>query len=365
MKERLINNLDKLAGDKCILVIRSNSSFAEEVCNRLRQFCAIEGIYSLNAKTFPELAPGLDEAEVENLLNDGSKLLAVPALPTQITQFNQLLHEKGFDDYYFVSPLFWIGKRSIYNHNVDVNIDEIVDILTNEEKECFLRIMEIRGNKSNDVTRAYEAIMQKNYFGSWRYAEYLNRDVIKTVYSGGLGVVGVRHFPYLSQNIFPKIEHIYAFDPDKTIFEYCYPRNFLETLKPKVEVIHKALSEGEDSLPFSFRRDKSFNGSGKVKPSSDTKVPSTSIDEFTLENDLSPDLIQLTIMGHELKALKGGARTISSHRPQVVIYGFWDALMYLNSIVDDYVFRFGFYSEGQGYLIFYAIPRELYLEPGL
>lgn len=363
MKARLINRLNRLENDSYILITKSDDKFNESVYNQLQNYTTITGLYSLNPNTTLEQIQTLNPKEVMDSWKTGVKLLVVPELPSHISFFNQCLHGQRFNDYYILNPLFWIGERAIYNPIGDINVDDVVDLLTFEEdKKCFRNIMELRGNKSEDVSDAYETIMQKNYFGGQKYVEYLNTEIIKTVYCGGLATAGANYFPYLNQSIFPNIETIFTFDPDKTIFEYCFSRSFLENLKPKVQLVSKALSTKNTSLPFNFSREISFNGSGRVYRNAKTKVPSTSIDYFTGEGNQKPDLIQLTIMGYEIEALKGGKNTIGSQRPQIVIYGFWDALLYINSIVDDYVFRFGFYSEGDGYLIFYAIPKEVYIE---
>ena len=73
----------------------------------------------------------------------------------------------------------------------------------------------------------------------------------------------------------------------------------------------------------------------------------------------------MDIEGSELKALKGGEKTILSDRPQMAISiyhsmnDFVSIPLYLNNILENYTFHIGHYSYNHCETVLYAIPDEL------
>jgi FkbM family methyltransferase len=363
MKTRIVSRFQDLnRNTPYVFVFNANLSFVKEAICRLRSYVSVAGVLLIGGEVSIQELETVTVSKARQMTHEGVLLLAIPELTSDLSFLNQTLHNQGMSDYYILNPLFWMGKRAIYEPT-HTRMDDVIGALTFEEdRALFRQIMTIRGNKTNDVLGAYTAIMKKMYSGGRRYVEYLNTRLIKTILCGGIGVAGPDYFPYLSRNHFPKMKRIVAFDPDQSIFEYSYSNTYLESQNSCLEIVPKALAEKEQLLPFDNCSKISFCGSGRVKHESDQFVQATTIDNFVEENKFFPDLIQLTIMNYEYLALQGGETTICEHRPQIVFYGFWNPLLYLYDILEDYIFRFGLYTEGMGYLIFYAIPKEKYFQ---
>jgi FkbM family methyltransferase len=63
-----------------------------------------------------------------------------------------------------------------------------------------------------------------------------------------------------------------------------------------------------------------LHATGQAKP---VTVQAITLDDFCARHDLKPRLIKIDVEGHELKVIRGAARTIATHRP-LLIFEFWE-----------------------------------------
>jgi FkbM family methyltransferase len=90
-------------------------------------------------------------------------------------------------------------------------------------------------------------------------------------------------------------------------------------LEPQIQAIASCISDHSGSIAMS-----AGSSDGKHHVSADSgaeaiSVPAVTLDDFTAEHALRPDLIVMDIEGHELAALHGGQRIIESCRPLLLL----------------------------------------------
>jgi FkbM family methyltransferase len=117
---------------------------------------------------------------------------------------------------------------------------------------------------------------------------------------------------------------VYAFEPAPESLAALRRHVELNGLTERVEVIGQAVSElpGEATFyahAFNGENSLSANHAGRVPPAETRRVTVTTVDEFCAARGVVPTLLKIDIEGFELHALRGARRTLSKHRPSVIV----------------------------------------------
>lgn len=127
---------------------------------------------------------------------------------------------------------------------------------------------------------------------------------------------------YAEKRIDP--ENIYLFEPEKklnkqltSIFKSCHVYDIALSdsngvHKFKIPVINGVVDNCLSSLEVEHKED---HETGAII----YEVKTETLDHFTKEKQLAPDLIKIDVEGHELAVLKGGENYITSHHPTLII----------------------------------------------
>lgn len=202
------------------------------------------------------------------------------------------------------------------------------------------------------------------------YMEYINKDAIKTIVDGGFcnGINSLAFKKYMKN-----LKRIFAFEP---MYEKFRDENYDYFLKQGdfVEVIPLGL--WNETCEIEFCENIPFKGASRIlgtkgvnekKPHENiVKIQTTTIDEAKQNFGIEKiDLIKLDVEGAESQVLQGAEKSIAEDRPQlaVSIYhsveDFVSIPLYLNKVLENYIFRVGHYSYDINETVLYAIPNEL------
>ncbi|MBW9221447.1 FkbM family methyltransferase [Methanothermococcus sp. SCGC AD-155-C09] len=123
---------------------------------------------------------------------------------------------------------------------------------------------------------------------------------------------------------------VFAFEPDESIFNYLVENIKNNNLDNKVTSINYGTGDREEILNFG-----------------DVELKITTIDNIVEKEKINGvSLIKMDIEGYELKALRGGAKTIKKYKPVLIISAYHkreDLLeipYYIKDLVPEYRFRF-------------------------
>lgn len=267
--------------------------------------------------------------------------------------------------------LYWLkmtgifDERELIRHQPEIIASKNM-LYTDEDRSLFDLLI-----RNRSITPQQD-IMLEHYLQNFRefdlqYFEYINIRCIKTVVEGGVAD-GNTTFQCL-RKINPTLE-IYGFEPDQALFHASTFRGRLENY-PAVHVFPYALWNCRDHLPFiAGSQMEAGRISEHTEPANSlSSVEAISLDEFVAENNIkSIDFIKLDVEGSEPMVLEGAKKTILSHRPQLAISIYhkkehlFEIPLYLRDFLEDYIFRLGSYHPTHGEKIFYAIPKEYYLQ---
>jgi len=198
-----------------------------------------------------------------------------------------------------------------------------------------------------------------------QYLDFIDKDSIKTIISGGAYDAGTS---LLFLDRLKNVEKIYAFEPMYENFK-CEVNDSIVAESGKVEVIQKGLFESSGELGFS---ENSTASRANINPqfshlATSIVIKTISIDDFVKEKNIEKiDFIKMDVEGCELTALKGAQNTIRAHRPQlaICIYHSYEELfdipIYLGNLLSDYRFEVYHYSLNSiCESVLYAIPDEV------
>ena len=251
----------------------------------------------------------------------------------------------------------------------------VIDILeTDEDKDLYRKILAARRSDNWIAIQDYMAKHNKEYWpiGYYKneYFEYINKNAIKTVFDCGAHECAQS---VISLSIFKNIEKVYAFEP---IYEYCKTElmdRFVQANKDRLELVDYALWDEKSILEMQVSDNLGGSRLCEAEVLDDdivmTKldVKTISIDELAAEKHIDKvDFIKMDIEGSELRALKGGLKTIQKDRPQMAICIYHmpgdivDIPLWLYENLKNYKFRLGHYSNMYTETVLYAIPEELY-----
>ena len=83
---------------------------------------------------------------------------------------------------------------------------------------------------------------------------------------------------------------------------------------PQIEVVHAAIGDADGSLWFS----EEWNGWVSPEPGVGVRVESVMIDTLTARYG-APDVLFIDVEGYEIHALRGAARTLARHAPDLYV----------------------------------------------
>lgn len=233
-----------------------------------------------------------------------------------LTKIEQL-KPKLSDNYSYLTLL------GLYKYILNKNINEIVDICTEEEHYFIKEVLNSIGDK------------QLNIIDAGAYEGELLR-VIK------------------DKNI--KINKWYCFEPDNNSFNQL--KKNLEQLEKNNTVICENLGLWKESTTLYFEQNDTR--SKIVETPTDCHVNVTSIDSYFQNHSIN--YIKMDIEGAELDALKGGIETIKRDRPilAISIYHnlehFYEIPNYLMEHLENYHYYIRHHSIIFSETVLYAIP---------
>lgn len=222
-----------------------------------------------------------------------------------------------------------------------------------------------------DIYERFWAAMSEMYgnedlYYNLHYVEYSPAKSIKIIIEGGVcyGDTSLKLLKY-----FPKIEHLYGFDPSYSeVVSSGRNSKFLPNLRKaeeegKLSIVEKALWDKKETLHFN-------SGSGEFSSGcisdTGTEIQAISLDEFVSEEGIKKiDFIKLDIEGAELHFLHGGMKTILKDRPiiAVSIYHYSNQIITIPDLLmkslENYKYEIGHHSNSPWLeTVLYAIPNE-------
>ena len=275
--------------------------------------------------------------------------------------------------YYDINNYIRIPKNLLKRYQfIPSKLAEILGFLdTEEDKILYKELIEARISGNTEKLQQYVLKMHNITPDRKRtikhYTSYINYNAIEVVIEGGM-------FNGLNTVIFKKLfinlKKIYAFE---LLYEKVKNKSLahiIDSMK-ELEIIPCAMWDKREKLvftqnvaaPYSSGINPQFNKNGSEKS---FEVDAVSIDEFVENRKIKKvDFIKMDIEGAEMRALKGGEKTLLKYRPQMAISIYHsdndmqDIPIYLHNLLKNYVFKIGQYSPDNDETILYAIPKEL------
>jgi len=234
----------------------------------------------------------------------------------------------------------YIKNRLIYHHYRKINYLRC----SNDEVEEIKRLIEYIGDN--------EFVIEGLKFRYPKAHPYIVRDIYDIIFP----TVFLYHYGLknLDVNVLSKIKNghiidcgafigdssiilsyytdhkVFAFEPDKSVFNYLVENIKINNLNNKVIPINYGVGDKEEILNFG-----------------EMKFKITTIDNFIKKKKINKvSLIKMDIEGYELKALKGARKTIKKYKPVLIISAYHkieDILeipYYLKKLVSEYKFKF-------------------------
>lgn len=282
-------------------------------------------------------------------------------------EISQTLIEKEIKNFSVFNPdtlkfIYTKQEEEIYKDKLS-QMREL--LFSKEDKHLFDTLIQARTQQSGSFFIIKNEIEPINHSTS-KYLDYLNKDIIVTAIEGG-----VHRGKYTKKFIkaFPNLTKLYGFDPFIDIYSTSPHRSCLSCDK-RFHLLPFALFDTEQDLPLHISDNMASIDLHDNNQNTSHQVRAISIDHFMLSNNIaSLDYIKFDIEASELHALKGGEKTLIRSRPQMAVCIYhtkthlFEIALYLNSILKDYIFRIGHYSDNFGETVLYAIPEEKYSAP--
>lgn len=310
-----------------------------------------------------------DRLQKENI--DGIKVLNISKIQKYMHEFDKViiasysnryfmeivLKYYGINNYVFVESL---SQHFILKQLEDNRMNEVLNLFPEEGKKVFELVVRARKSTYN-ICDLVQYILNKNNKKpepSIQYLDFINKDSIKTVISGG-AYDGATTLQFRTN--FKNIQKIYAFEPLYDKFKCEIYDKIIQNTK-EIEIIQKGLFDKSTRINFD-----EHGTSSKIKNEKGTSIEVVSIDDFVESRKIKKiDFIKMDIEGSEISALNGAKKTIQRDRPQMAIsiYHLYDQLfdipLLINKMVENYTYNVYHYSlVDPCETIFYAIPKEL------
>lgn len=266
-------------------------------------------------------------------------------------------------DEYIKLPYIFPSENFLTRYVLQQSRKKIEKMLhSKEDKYTFNIVLDdrLKGRFENIIKH----IDQKNRFDYEcdQYLENIDKDVIKTMIEGG---VNDAHISLTFKYEFKNLTKLYGFEPMYEKFKNGLYDKFLND-SDWFKIFELGLWDKKETLKFIE------NGHGsRISPENDAEncisIKTISLDEFVDAHNIGKiDCIKLDIEGAEMKALKGGIKTIIKNRPQMVIclYHSIDDIieipLYLKKHLTNYIYKIEHYTRSYVGTMLYAIPKELY-----
>lgn len=254
----------------------------------------------------------------------------------------------------------------IKDYAKEFNYQSALNLLdNNKDKDLYKTVIDCaKINNFTTLIKKMNKIYKNGHPEFYEYIDFIDKDKIQTVISGGSynGLTALR-FKYEFKNVrkihmFEPLYEQFKIDSYDEVFQNsdCFEINKFGLWDKKEEQIFNIGDSGSRINPKACEVE-----------SNQTIIKTTSIDEFVKENDTEKiDFIKFDIEGAEIRALNGAQNTIKKDRPQMAIClyhsitDYYEIPLYLDSFLEDYVYRLGHYTLGAYSTVLYAIPKELY-----
>lgn len=254
----------------------------------------------------------------------------------------------------------------IKDYSKEFNYQSALSLLKDrKDKDLYKNIIDCaKMNNFTTLINNMNKIYRNGHLEFYEYFDFINKDEVKTVISGGSynGLTAMR-FKYEFKNVrkihmFEPLYEQFKIDSYDKVFQNsdCFEINKFGLWDKKEEQIFNIGDSGSRIDPKACQVE-----------SNQTIIKTTSIDEFVKENDTEKiDFIKLDIEGAEIRALNGAQDTLKKDRPQMAICiyhsitDYYEIPLYLDSFLENYVYRLGHYDNGPYSTVLYAIPKELY-----
>lgn len=308
---------------------------------------SVENLFDNNEKLWGTEVCGKKILNPATISGDISILIASTWSDEISTQLKENKNFKG--KIYTIDPWFQIFDTTILDKDIK-QLEFFYNKLEDENsKEVLINILKSRMNIEKFNKVGYE-----QYFHP--IVSAINKDII---IDGGAFVGDT--IQALNKN--DKLEdlQIHSFEPDE--------KNFLllknEAEKSKHECFSIKLGLYDKNTTLRFLSTSQTVGYGcKIENDGDIVINTTSIDNYCIENNISPSFIKLDVEGVEKEVLIGAKDTIQKYKPKLAISLYhkykdlWELPYLINEIYGEYKFYLGHHRNNWFETILYAYPTK-------
>jgi FkbM family methyltransferase len=127
-------------------------------------------------------------------------------------------------------------------------------------------------------------------------------------------------FTVLAARLVGKTGKVITFEPTPVTLQALKSVVKMNGCSSVVTVRGEAMSEEKGTAVFYDTGDTMSVTNSLIKNETscgEIEVPTISLDEFVMENDIAPDIIKIDVEGAELKVLRGSRRTLEIEQPKV------------------------------------------------
>ena len=309
---------------------------------------------------------GIEIISPQELKKSNSKCDMILITSERYEEIEKVLESLNIKDYMIFNSAAFKGciytedeKRK--NENL---FEKVKGILHHKrDRELFDLIIDQRSIKSRRRTDFLRHVMPVEK----QYLDFINTNCIKTIIEGGVSN-GQNTYDFSK---FPgKDLHIYGFEPSLDALKNGRYYPLLKNNR-NIQMFPLALWKYKTTLRLfdDGTRSKIIETMQEEKAGNIQNVDAVSIDEFVDEKKIQKvDFIKMDIEGSEMEALNGAIKTLSAHRPQLAISIYhgkkhlYEIPLFLDSVLENYIYKLGHYHPHYVETILYAIPEEIYEE---
>lgn len=289
------------------------------------------------------------------------------------------LTKRGINDYY-IADSFWMFSfmfRPSEHKEKEEDINKISRILfTEKDKKLYNLLFEARSYNSGLASSRYleesgTTVMALNDPVGFKkdYFEHTNKqylDFVKTEFIESVVQAGVYDGSDILEinALAPHLKIVYGFEPLGT--QYLLPQIHDMIEDKKVIIEQYALYDKRATINFFPFKAGSYVSDSMTPVNGTFAIETISLDDYCEINRIDHiDFICCDIEDAEIQFLIGAKKIIRKSRPQLAISiyhskkQFVEIPLLLDSMLDNYIFRIGHYSDTLNETTIYAIPNEL------
>jgi len=252
-----------------------------------------------------------------------------------------------------------VSENSIYyiddllHELIEKKISKVYDVLFDSTSKHVLKeYLKIRNSGSNDYSSITDYTMQQYDFQE----QFVYKQ--DEVFIDGGAYDGTTIWGF-AEKVNYKFRKIYSFEPDPNCYNIIYSKlQNDEKIFHRCKLIQKGLSNTNTTLKF-ISDDTGF---GNINASAgNIEIRVTRLDD---EVDDYVSFIKLDIEGHEINALVGAKKTITTYKPKLAICLYhrpedvWTIPLYLKKLVPEYNFFIRHHTEKRNELVLYAVINK-------